>query len=136
MSYLNKTLLIGNVGQEPKIRAFDNGDKIAMFSLATSKSYKQNGGEYKTITQWHRIIVKNKGLIDNIIAKGYIVKGTKLYLEGELMTREFIDKDTKLKNKITEIVVNINHTIQMLSSRDKNVSSQNDISETDDEIPF
>lgn len=136
MSYLNKTLLIGNVGQEPEIRTFDNGDKIAMFSLATSKSYKQDSGEYKTITQWHRIIVKNKGLIDNIIAKGYIVKGTKLYLEGELMTREFVDKDTKLKNKITEIIVNINHTIQMLSSRDKNVSSQNDISETDDEIPF
>lgn len=136
MSYLNKTLLIGNVGQEPEIRTFDNGDKIAMFSLATSKSYKQDSGEYKTITQWHRIIVKNKGLIDHIIAKGYIVKGTKLYLEGELMTREFMDKDTKLKNKITEIVVNINHTIQILSSRDKNVSNQNDISETNDEIPF
>lgn len=136
MSYLNKTLLIGNVGQEPEIRTFDNGDKIAMFSLATSKSYKQDSGEYKTITQWHRIIVKNKGLIDNIIAKGYIAKGTKLYLEGELMTREFMDKDTKLKNKITEIVVNINHTIQILSSRDKNVSNQNDISETNDEIPF
>lgn len=140
MSYLNKTLLIGNVFQDPEVKKFDNGGKVAMFSLTTSKSYKQNNCEYKTITQWHRIVVRNQNLIEHIIEKGYIKKGLKIYLEGELTTREFKYKDSGITMKITEVVVNIGHQIQILTPQEKSGGKHIDESanETidDSDIPF
>jgi single-strand DNA-binding protein len=139
MSYVNKVILVGNLGQNPEIKKFDNGGKVAMFSLATSKSYKQDNGEYKTITQWHRIVVRNKNLIEHIIEKGYIKKGLKVYLEGELTTREFQDKESSITMRITEVIVNMGHQIQILTPQEKSGGKHIDESanETiDDDIPF
>lgn len=139
MSYVNKWIGIGNVGQDPEIKKFDNGSKVAMFSLATSKSYKQDNGEYKTITQWHRIIVRNKNLIEHIIEKGYVKKGIKIYLEGELATREFQDRESGNTMRITEVIVNMGHQIQILTPQEKSGGKHIDdaANETiDDDIPF
>ena len=139
MSYVNKVILVGNLGQNAEVKKFDNGGKVAMFSLATSKSYKQDNGEYKTITQWHRIVVRNKNLIEHIIEKGYIKKGIKIYLEGELATREFQDRESGNTMRIAEVIVNMGHQIQILTPQEKSRGKHIDAAanETiDDDIPF
>lgn len=89
---LNKVTLIGNVGADPEVRNLTSGNAVANLSLATSESWKdKNSGEKKEVTQWHRIVVWNDGLI-SVIEK-YVKKGSKLYVEGQLQTRKWQDQD-------------------------------------------
>lgn len=91
---LNKVTLIGNLGADPEVRNLTSGNAVANFSLATSESWKdKNTGEKKEITYWHRVVVWNDGLI-SVIEK-YVKKGSKLYVEGQLQTRKYQDKDGK-----------------------------------------
>jgi single-strand DNA-binding protein len=103
MAYsVNKVTLLGNVGKDPEIKTFQNGGKVASFSLATSESWKdKTSGEKKTSTEWHNIVVKNDGLV-GVIEK-YVKKGAKLHIEGKLETRTY-EKDGS-KRYITEIVL-------------------------------
>jgi single-strand DNA-binding protein len=103
MASVNKVTLLGNVGKDPEIRAMTSGDKVANFSMATSESWKdKTSGEKKERTEWHRISVFNQGLV-GIIEK-YVTKGTKLYIEGQLETRKWTDKDGVEKYS-TEVVL-------------------------------
>lgn len=103
MSSVNKVIVIGNVGKDPDIRSLQSGDKVASLSLATSESWKDKAtGEKKEKTEWHRISIFNQGLI-KVIEK-YVTKGTKLYVEGQLETRKWPDKDGVEKYS-TEIVL-------------------------------
>jgi len=89
---LNKVTLIGNVGADPEVRNLNSGNAVANLSLATSESWKdKNSGEKKEVTQWHRIVVWNDGLI-SVIEK-YVSKGSKLYIEGQLQTRKWQDQE-------------------------------------------
>lgn len=100
---LNKVTIIGNVGKDPEIRSFQNGGRVASFSVATSESWKdKQSGERKERTEWHRISVMNDALV-GVIEK-YVRKGSKLYLEGQLETRKWTDKDGQDKYT-TEIVL-------------------------------
>lgn len=123
MSFVNKVILLGNCGGDPEVKIFDNGSKIATVSLATSKFYRSENGEKQTIVEWHRIVIKNKHIIQHIIEKGYIKKGSKIYLEGELSTKEFKDANGLNANRITEVVINNSHYISILSNKD-NISSE------------
>lgn len=90
--YLNKVCLIGNVGQDPELNDLSKGGIVANFSLATSESWKdKNSGEKKERTEWHRIVVFSEGLC-NVIEQ-YVRKGMRLYVEGQLQTRKWQDKD-------------------------------------------
>lgn len=146
---INKVILVGNVGQDPEIRSTQDGREIANFSLATSESWKdKNTGEKRDKTEWHRVVIFSQGLIG--VVKNYVKKGTKLYIEGQLQTRKWTDKDG-IEKYTTEIVLqNFNSTLQILDSKGSSSSSdsyssgqsssrsRNDvvIEETDDEIPF
>ena len=89
---LNRVTLIGNVGTDPEVRNLTSGNAVANLSLATSESWKdKQSGEKKEVTQWHRIVVWNDGLI-SVIEK-YVAKGSKLYIEGQLQTRKWQDQD-------------------------------------------
>lgn len=101
MSGINKVILVGNVGQDPEIKVFDNGGMIGKFSIATSESWKDKAGDWQEKTQWHNIVVKPEHLVKK--AKARIQKGTLVYIEGRIETREY-DKDGE-KRYITEIVV-------------------------------
>jgi single-strand DNA-binding protein len=92
MAYsINKVTLLGNVGKDPEIKTFQNGGKIASFSLATTDSWKDKGtGERKSATEWHNIVVKNEGLVG--IVEKFVKKGSKLHIEGKLETRTY-EKD-------------------------------------------
>jgi single-strand DNA-binding protein len=98
---LNKVILIGNVGKDPDIRYFDNGNAVANFSLATSeRGYKlANGTEIPERTEWHNIVVTRDRAQ---FAEKYIKKGSLLYVEGKIRSRNYDDKDG-IKRYITEI---------------------------------
>ncbi|MDD9899884.1 MAG: single-stranded DNA-binding protein [Alphaproteobacteria bacterium] len=100
---VNKVILVGNLGRDPEIRSFQNGGRVANFSIATSESWKdRNTGEKKERTEWHRISVTNEGLVG--IVERFVKKGSKVYIEGQLETRKYTDKDG-VEKYTTEVVL-------------------------------
>ncbi len=98
----NKVQLIGHVGQEPEIKTFGEGKKVANLSLATNESYTNAKGEKVEETQWHK--VKAWGKVADIIEK-YVKKGKEICVEGKLTYSDYLDKDGN-KRYITEVVIN------------------------------
>jgi single-strand DNA-binding protein len=98
----NKVQLIGHVGQEPEIKTFDGGKKVANLTIATNESYTNNKGEKIENTEWHRITAWGK--VADIIEK-YVIKGKEIAIEGKLTHRSYDDKDGN-KRYFTEIVAN------------------------------
>ena len=98
---VNKVILMGHVGKDPEVRAFEDGGVTAQFSLATTKrGFKtKDGREIPERTEWHNIVLSN-GLAK--AAEQYVKKGDKLYIEGELRTRSYED-DNGVKHYITEV---------------------------------
>ena len=98
---LNKVTLIGNVGQDPEVRATSNGGRVATFSLATSRSWNGPNGDRQEKTEWHRIVVWNagkgqgEGLAD--VVEKYVKKGDKIYLEGPVEYRQWQDKENQTR---------------------------------------
>lgn len=115
---INKVILIGNVGSDPEIRNTNDGREIASFSLATSESWKDKAtGEKKDKTEWHRLVVFSQGLVG--IVKNYVKKGSKLYIEGQLQTRKWTDKDGVDKYTTEIVLQNFNSTLQILDSANR-----------------
>ena len=101
MTSINKVILIGRVGQEPEIKSFDTRE-IANFSMATSEIYKNKDGEKVSKTYWHKISVTSPGLVN--LVKNYVHKGAQIYIEGQLKTREWENKEG-VKQIIVEVVL-------------------------------
>jgi single-strand DNA-binding protein len=100
---VNKVILVGNLGKDPEIRTFQNGGRVASFSIATSESWKDKAtGERKERTEWHRISVLNDNLVG--IVERYLKKGAKIYVEGQLETRKWTDQAGQEKYS-TEVVL-------------------------------
>ncbi len=100
---LNKVMLIGNLGRDPEVRRLNSGEPVVNFSVATSETWRDKAsGERKERTEWHNIVIFNENLAK--VAEQYLKKGTKVYIEGQLQTREFQDKDGN-QRKTTEIVL-------------------------------
>lgn len=111
---VNKVILIGNLGNDPDVRYLPSGDAVANMSLATSESWKdKNTGERQERTEWHRIVLFGRTAE---IAKQYLHKGSKVYIEGKLRTRKWQGQDGQDKYT-TEVVVDITGSMQMLDSR-------------------
>jgi len=109
---INKVILIGNLGNDPETRYTPQGSAITNLSVATDESYKdKNTGQIVPKTEWHRVVLFNR-LAE--IAKEYLRKGSKVYLEGRLQTQKWQDKATGQDRYTTEIVAN---EMQMLDSR-------------------
>lgn len=88
---VNKVILVGNLGQDPEIRTFQNGGKIANLRIATSESWKdKNSGERKERTEWHSVVIHSEPLVR--VAEQYLRKGSKVYIEGQLETRKWQDQ--------------------------------------------
>ena len=133
---LNKVTLIGNLGKNPEIKSFSDGKEIANFSIATSESWKdKNTGEKKEKTEWHRVVVFKEGLVN--VIKSYVKKGSKLYIEGQLQTRKWVDSSGNEKYS-TEIVLQGFNTALILLDNTKPIDSKefNQTNDEFDEIPF
>ena len=110
---VNKVIIVGNMGQDPEVSALPSGGSVTNISVATSESWKdKQTGQPVERTEWHRVVFFNK-LAD--IAAQYLRKGSKVYIEGQLRTRKWQDKNTGSDRYSTEIVAN---QMQMLDSRD------------------
>ena len=143
---LNKVMLIGRLGQDPEVRSTQDGRSLCTFSIATSESWNdKNTGEKREKTEWHRIVVFNEGLV-NIIQQ-YVKKGSNVFIEGQLQTRKWEDKDG-IEKYTTEVVLQgFNSTFKMLDGRntnsiENNFDQNNSISDSGnfdadiDDIPF
>lgn len=112
---VNKVILVGNLGADPEIRRTQDGRAIVNLRIATSESWRdRNSGERRERTEWHRVVVFSEGLAK--ICEQYLKKGMKVYLEGQLQTREWEDQQGQ-KRYTTEIVLQgFNATLTMLDS--------------------
>lgn len=111
---VNKVILVGNLGQDPEMRYMPNGGAVANLRLATSESWRDKAtGEQKEVTEWHTVVIFGK-LAE--IAGEYLRKGSQVYIEGQLRTRKWQDKDQQ-DCYSTEIVVSMNGVMQMLGGR-------------------
>jgi len=100
---VNKVILVGNLGRDPEIRSMQSGEEIAQLSIATSETWRDKAtGERKERTEWHRVVIFNENLVK--VAKSYLKKGAKVYLEGQLQTRKWTDKDG-VEKYTTEVVL-------------------------------
>ena len=87
---VNKVILIGNLGQDPEVKSFQNGGRIANLRIATSENWKdKNTGEKKERTEWHTVVLNSDGLVG--VAERFLKKGSKIYIEGQLRTRKWQD---------------------------------------------
>jgi single-strand DNA-binding protein len=146
---LNKVQLIGHLGRDPEIRSTQDGREIATLSLATSETWKdKNTGERKEKTEWHRVVIFSEGLVR--IAKDYLEKGSLIYVEGQLQTRKWTDKDGAEKYSTEVVLQGFGATLTMLggkpggdgesrqqaapTSRSTGTSQPSEL--LDDEIPF
>ena len=103
MAGVNKVILVGNLGKDPKVSTLNSGDKVVSFTLATSESWKdKNTGERREKTEWHNVVVYNENI--GRVVEQYCKKGSQVYLEGQIQTRKYNDQSGAEKY-ITEIVL-------------------------------
>ena len=113
---VNKVILIGNVGKDPEIRRTQDGRPIANLTLATSETWRdKNTGEKKEKTEWHRIVVFNEGLCK--VVEQYVKKGAKLYIEGQLQTRKWQNKEGQDQYSTEVVLQGFNGSLTMLDGR-------------------
>ena len=129
---VNKVILVGNVGINPEIKNIQStGEELATFSIATSEKWKdKSSGELREKTDWHRIVVFSPGLVK--IVKEYVHKGTRLYIEGKIQTRDYETSDG-IKKYATEIILaQYNSNIVLLNSKKDNTEAMGNIKGTHD----
>jgi single-strand DNA-binding protein len=113
---VNKVILIGNVGKDPEIRRTQDGRPIANLSIATSESWRdKNSGEKKEKTEWHRVVVFNENLCK--VIEQYVKKGAKLYIEGQLQTRKWQNKEGQDQYSTEVVLQGFSGTLTMLDGR-------------------
>ncbi|MBE6447570.1 MAG: single-stranded DNA-binding protein [Alphaproteobacteria bacterium] len=136
---INKVIILGNLGRDPEVRSAQDGSKIVSFSVATTESWRDKmSGERKDRTEWHRVVVFNTNLAD--VCEKYLHKGSKVYVEGQLQTRKWQDKDG-IEKYTTEVVIpRFRGEITLLDSRNSDVDIGDIPVEQpvgiDDDIPF
>jgi single-strand DNA-binding protein len=114
---VNKVILVGNLGKDPEARSMGNGGEVVSFSIATSENWNdKQSGERKEKTEWHNIVIFNEAL--GKIAKQYLRKGSSVYLEGQLQTRKWTDKDNNDRYTTEVVLQRYRGELTMLGSRD------------------
>jgi single-strand DNA-binding protein len=145
MAGVNKVILVGNLGRDPEVRRMSSGDPVVNLSIATSENWRDKAsGERKERTEWHRVVIFNDNLAK--VAEQYLRKGSKVYLEGQLQTRKWTDKDGQEKYTTEVVLQRFRGELVMLDSRGDGAPARNgtseepqrsfDRAEMDDEIPF
>jgi single-strand DNA-binding protein len=114
---LNRATLIGNLGADPEVRSTSNGNRVAQFSLATSRSWTDGDGAQQERTEWHRVVVWGSRVE---VVKQYLHKGDRVYVEGEIQYRSYEDGEG-----VTRYVTDINaREILLLGGRDGNAATK------------
>ena len=113
---VNKVILVGNLGRDPEVRHTQDGKPIVNLSIATSESWRdRNTGERKEKTEWHRVVIFSEGLAK--VAEQYLKKGSTVYIEGQLQTRKYTDKDGVEKYSTEIVLQGFNSVLTMIGGR-------------------
>jgi single-strand DNA-binding protein len=148
---VNKVILVGNLGRDPEVRRLTSGEPVVNLSVATSESWRDKAsGERKERTEWHRVVIFNENLAK--VAEQYLKKGSKVYVEGQLQTRKYTDKDGAEKYSTEIVLQKFRGELTMLDGRGDSERSDRserpamaganeggrsfERAELDDEIPF
>jgi single-strand DNA-binding protein len=113
---VNKVILIGNLGRDPEVRSTQDGGKIVNLNVATSENWKdKSSGERKEKTEWHRVVIFNDRVGE--IAERYLKKGSKVYIEGQLQTRKWTDKEGQERYSTEVVIGRFKGELTLLDSR-------------------
>ena len=113
---VNKVILVGNLGADPEIRTLNSGDRVANLRVATSETWRdRSSGERKERTEWHRVVIFNENLVK--VAEQFLKKGAKVYVEGQLQTRKWTDKDNQEKYTTEVVLSRFRGELTMLDGR-------------------
>lgn len=113
---VNKVILVGNLGRDPEVRRLGSGEPVVNLRIATSETWRdKQSGERKERTEWHSVVIFNENLAK--VAEQYLKKGSKVYIEGQLQTRKWQDKDGKDRYSTEVVLQNFNSTLTMLDGK-------------------
>ena len=113
---VNKVILVGNLGKDPEVRHTQDGKAIVNLSIATSENWRDKAtGERKERTEWHRVVIFNENLAK--VAEQYLKKGSTVYIEGQLQTRKWTDKDGAEKYSTEVVLQNFRGELTLLGGR-------------------
>jgi single-strand DNA-binding protein len=115
MAGVNKVILVGNLGADPESRSLNNGGEVVNLRVATSETWKDRSGERQERTEWHRVVIFNENL--GRVAKSYLRKGSKVYLEGQLQTRKWTDQSGQEKYSTEIVLQNFRGELVLLDAR-------------------
>jgi len=115
MAGVNKVILVGNLGDDPESRSLNNGGEVVNLRVATSESWKDRDGNRQERTEWHRVVIFNENL--GRVAKSYLRKGSKVYLEGQLQTRKWTDQSGADRYSTEVVLQRFRGELVLLDSR-------------------
>jgi single-strand DNA-binding protein len=115
MAGVNKVILVGNLGADPEARSLNNGGEVVNIRVATSESWKDKDGNRQERTEWHNVVIFNENL--GRVAKNYLKKGSKVYLEGQLQTRKWTDQSGNDKYTTEVVLQRFRGELVLLDSR-------------------
>ena len=116
MAGVNKVILVGNLGADPEARSLPSGSEVVNLRVATSENWKDKDGNRQERTEWHRVTIFNENL--GRVAKNYLRKGSKVYLEGQLQTRKWTDQSGQEKYSTEVVLQNFRGELVLLDSRE------------------
>ena len=115
MAGVNKVILVGNLGADPEARSLNNGGEVVNLRVATSEQWKDRDGNRQERTEWHQVVIFNENL--GRVAKSYLRKGSKVYLEGQLQTRKWTDQQGNDKYTTEVVLQRFRGELVLLDSR-------------------
>ncbi|HEU0097648.1 MAG TPA: single-stranded DNA-binding protein [Allosphingosinicella sp.] len=115
MAGVNKVILVGNLGDDPESRSLNNGGEVVNLRVATSENWKDKDGNRQERTEWHRVVIFNENL--GRVAKSYLRKGSKVYLEGQIQTRKWTDQSGADRYSTEVVLQRFRGELVLLDSR-------------------
>ena len=116
MAGVNKVILVGNLGDDPEVRSLNNGGEVVNLRVATSENWKDRDGNRQERTEWHRVVIFNENL--GRVAKSYLRKGSKVYLEGQIQTRKWTDQSGQDRYSTEVVLQRFRGELVLLDRRD------------------
>jgi single-strand DNA-binding protein len=116
MAGVNKVILVGNLGDDPEVRSLNNGGEVVNMRVATSENWKDRDGNRQERTEWHRVVIFNENL--GRVAKSYLKKGSKVYLEGQIQTRKWQDQSGQDRYSTEVVLLRFRGELVLLDRRE------------------
>jgi len=130
MAGVNKVILVGNLGADPEARSLNNGGEVVNMRVATSEQWKDRDGNRQERTEWHNVVIFNENL--GRVAKNYLRKGSKVYLEGQIQTRKWQDQSGNDKYTTEVVLQRFRGELVLLDSREGAGGGRSAFSEDDE----